>query len=525
VRTVFPTQEGKPYVPQDYDLRFHGPVTVRAALANSYNVPAVKALQYIGVEALIDQAARQGINWVADLGFRPAYGAAASAPDPTGGAGQPWIQVENPQSFGLALTLGGGEVRLLDLTAAYAAFANGGRRVTPYAIERIETLAGEPVEETTGSRPAGSGGQEGGATPARAVDPRVAYLITDILSDGDARLPAFGPGNVLDIGRPAAAKTGTTTDWRDNWTLGYTPDLAAGVWVGNADNTPMLDISGISGAGPIWHDFMVNVLRNVPARQFARPDGLVQVEVCADSGLLPGVERDWASRAANSGASARSGGASASATATTATRTVSPAAAPCPARRPEWFIAGTEPQAVDRAHLQVPIDVRTGQPASKVTPADALGYQMVWALPAEYQAWARENSIAQPAGLATADLADVGTAHGGSGPAGQPASLLSRAPAPLALASPDPNRSYKLDPGLPAEAQKLPVTAMPGRELLGEGSAITLLLDGSPFATVAGPDYTAWWQLATGEHTFQAAGRRADDTQITSPVVSIYVEH
>ena len=547
VRTVFPTQEGKPYAPQDYDLRFHGPVTVRAALANSYNVPAVKALQYIGVEALIDQAARQGINWVANLGFRPAYGAAASAPDPTGGAGRPWIQVENPQSFGLALTLGGGEVRLLDLTAAYAAFANGGRRVTPYAIERIETLAGdhvpaapagEPVEETTGSRPAGSGGQEGGATPARAaparatparaVDPRVAYLITDMLSDGDARLPAFGPGNVLDIGRPAAAKTGTTTDWRDNWTLGYTPDLAAGVWVGNADNTPMLDISGISGAGPIWHDFMVNVLRNVPARQFARPDWLVQVEVCADSGLLPGVERDWASRAAKSGAGAPSGAAARSggafATATAATRTVSPAAAPCPARRPEWFIAGTEPQAVDRAHLQVPIDVRTGQPASEVTPADALGYQMVWALPAEYQAWARENGIAQPAGLATADLADVGTAPGGSGPAGQPAGLLSRAPAPLALASPDPNRSYKLDPGLPAEAQKLPVTAMPGRELLGEGSAITLLLDGSPFATVAGPDYTAWWQLATGEHTFQAAGRRADGTQVTSPVVSIYVE-
>ena len=95
-----------------------------------------------------------------------------------------------------------------------------------------------------------------------SLDPRVAYLITDILSDERARVPAFGQGNVLEIGRPAAAKTGTTTDWRDNWTLGYTPDLTVGVWVGNADNTPMKGVSGISGAGPIWHDFM----RHGPAR-------------------------------------------------------------------------------------------------------------------------------------------------------------------------------------------------------------------------------------------------------------------
>jgi hypothetical protein len=102
--------------------------------------------------------------------------------------------------------------------------------------------------------------------------------------------------------------------------------------------------------------------------------------------------------------------------------------------------------------------------------------------------------------------------------------LLSRAPAPLALASPDPNRFYKLDPGLPAEAQKLQVTAMPGPELRRNGSAITLLLDGGPFATVSGPDYTTWWQLATGEHTFEATGRRGDGTQVTSTVVRIYVE-
>ena len=97
-------------------------------------------------------------------------------------------------------------------------------------------------------------------------------------------MPAFGQGNMLEIGRPAAAKTGTTTDWRDNWTLGYTPDLTVGVWVGNADNTPMKGVSGISGAGPIWHDFMVSVLRDRPPLAFTQPDGLVRVEVCRGFG-------------------------------------------------------------------------------------------------------------------------------------------------------------------------------------------------------------------------------------------------
>ncbi len=515
LRTVFPTEEGRPYVPQDYDLRFHGPVTVRAALANSYNIPAVKALQYIGVEALIDQAQRQGINWASDLGSRPAYAAALTPPDTTTGTAGPSTQMERPASFGLALTLGGGEVRLLDLTAAYAAFANGGQRVSPYAIERVETLAGEPLGEASGSGWQAVAAAPAAASPQLAVDPRVAYLITDILSDDDARLPAFGPGNVLDIGRPAAAKTGTTTDWRDNWTLGYTPELASGVWVGNADNSPMLDISGISGAGPIWHDFMVSVLRDVPARPFTRPSGLVQLEVCANSGLLPGGESDWPARTVASGGAA----------AFPAAGALAPSAEPCPSRRLEWFIAGIEPKLIDRAHLQVPIDVRTGRPAAASTPSSALGYQAMWALPVEYQAWARENDIPQPAvGLLTASLAQPAKEAEGSDPPDGQAGLVARAPAPLTLASPDPNRSYRLDPGLPREAQKLPVRALPGPALLSEGSPVTLLLDGRPFATVAGPDYSAWWQLSTGQHTFQAAGRLADGREVTSEVVSVYVQ-
>ena len=120
-----------------------------------------------------------------------------------------------------------------------------------------------------------------------AISPQIAYLITSILSDDLARIPAFGEDSVLNLSRPAAAKTGTTTDFRDNWTLGYTPDLAVGVWAGNANNAPMYRVTGITGAGPIWHDFMEEALRGMPEKKFARPDGIVEKEICDASGLLP----------------------------------------------------------------------------------------------------------------------------------------------------------------------------------------------------------------------------------------------
>ena len=313
LRAAFLTAEGEPYVPNNYDRRYHGPVTVRTALANSYNIPAVRTLDAIGVDALIEQAARLGIPWELEArNWKLETGSSKLETGDSETEGDPLLASSFQQAasrYGLSLTLGGGEVRLLDLTAAYAAFANGGQRVTPYAIARVETLDGETIrDQESGVRDQASEGRSqesasfqlrvssiharGAGSPASsfqlpAVDPRVAYLITDILSDERARVPAFGQGNMLEIGRPAAAKTGTTTDWRDNWTLGYTPDLTVGVWVGNADNTPMKGVSGISGAGPIWHDFMVTVLRDRPPLAFTQPDGLVRVEVCADSGLLP----------------------------------------------------------------------------------------------------------------------------------------------------------------------------------------------------------------------------------------------
>ncbi len=298
VQTAFVTREGMPYVPRNYDLAFRGPVRLREALASSYNVIAVKVLDEIGIETLTTLAGRMGITTFDDA-------------DP----------------LGLAIALGGGEVRLLELTSAYAAFANGGQRVTPQVILRVEDSAGALVW----APPA--------APPEQALDARVVYLLTDILSDDLARVATFGEESVLKLSRPAAVKTGTTTNFRDNWTVGYTPDLVVGVWVGNADNTPMRGISGVDGAAPIWHEVMETALKGRPAQAFSRPEGLVEAEVCAISGMVPGPD--------------------------------------CPHRVRELFIAGTVPTETCTLHQRV-------------------GDQVYLALPPEAHGWAREQGIALP---------------------------------------------------------------------------------------------------------------------------------
>ena len=169
----------------------------------------------------------------------------------------------------ISLTLGGDDAPA-GLAAARSLCQRQARR-RPVMID-VKDASGETIY----SARSGLGG--------RVIDERVAWLISDILSDNNARAPAFTTHSILQIGRPAAVKTGTTTDFRDNWTVGYTPNLVVGVWVGNADNSPMLDISGVSGAGPIWHHFMRTVLRGQPGL-VERPDGLVRV--CA----LPGCPR------------------------------------------------------------------------------------------------------------------------------------------------------------------------------------------------------------------------------------------
>ncbi|HEX2184116.1 MAG TPA: penicillin-binding transpeptidase domain-containing protein, partial [Chloroflexota bacterium] len=242
-QTEFPGNP--PYAPRNYDGRFHGVVTARSALANSYKIPAVKTLQFVGVPALIDLSRRMGIGTFQD-----------------------------PQRYGLSLTLGGGEVRLLDLTSAYGVFATGGRRAPPVSILKVTDSEGKVLDQYPGPR------------PATVVDPQRSYLITSILADNEARTPAFGPDSPLKLSRPAAVKTGTTDDFRDNWTVGYTGQLVTGVWVGNADNRPMRGTSGVTGAAPIWHDFMELALRPLPIDSLEPPPGLERVAVSRDSGRL-----------------------------------------------------------------------------------------------------------------------------------------------------------------------------------------------------------------------------------------------
>ncbi|MFN2138767.1 MAG: transglycosylase domain-containing protein, partial [Candidatus Promineifilaceae bacterium] len=261
VEVEYPQVDGQTYAPINYDGRFHGPVRLREALANSYNIPAVLLLEDLGVPKLLEFARTLGIeSWQNDS-----------------------------SQYGLALTLGGAEVTPLELTSTYATFANGGYRTEPVSILRVETNAGELLYEQTFEQ------------GERVLDERVAFLISDILDDDEARVPAMGSDNPLDLPFPAAAKTGTTNDFRDNWTVGYTPGLAVGVWTGNTDNSEMFNVSGLTGAAPLWSDYMQAIYSDPalqqtlavegvpPASEFTPVEGLEQETLCAISSVVIGA--------------------------------------------------------------------------------------------------------------------------------------------------------------------------------------------------------------------------------------------
>ena len=336
VRTEFPDGANPPYVPTNYDGKEHGLVNVRTALANSYNVPAVKTLEHVGLERLKDAARRAGITTL-------------TKPD-----------------YGLSLTLGGGEVTLLELTAAYATLANGGTHVPVSPIACVLDAEGKLIWQGAASNDvatcAAAGKPVSGAvTPIPAVPafkPQLVYLITSILADPEARKPTFaGAANVMTLpGRPAAVKTGTTNDYRDAWTVGYTPDLAVGAWVGNADYKPMQQVAGSLGAAPIWHNVMARALEGKPALPFTPPQGVSRSTVCADSGTAPSEA--------------------------------------CPKQRDELFAAdrGPLPAAFD-LWQRVRVDKVTGQLANEFTPADRIETRDVAIFPERYREWAASHGF------------------------------------------------------------------------------------------------------------------------------------
>lgn len=273
VPSSFQTPDGS-YVPLDYDRRFRGPVSLRTALASSLNVPAVRTLDAVGIDTFLEMAHRAGLATLTDS-----------------------------ERYGLALTLGGGEVRLVDLVNAFSIFATGGRRPQPYAVSRVLDADGNVLYEHPRTE------------PAQVLDPAIAYLVADILSDRDARIPGFGEVTPLDLPFRAGVKTGTTTNFRDNWTVGFTPALVTGVWAGNADGSPMHDVSGVDGAAPIWRDVMEAASAGEDG-WLARPANIVESTVCDPTGLRPGPD--------------------------------------CPTPRRELFVAGTEPKGIERYYVRWP---------------------------------------------------------------------------------------------------------------------------------------------------------------------------
>ena len=278
---VYQIAGSKPYAPKNYDNSFHGNVTLRSALANSYNVPAVKVLASYGVDKMIDQGRNLGITT--------------------------WNQ---PERYGLSLTLGGAEVKMTDMAVVFGTLANQGQRINLHPILKVTDSKGKTLMDfncqdlTNQSQPdylpqaripnpdivpeAQAATKHISCQPNQALNSNIASILTDILSDQVARAPSFGMTSFLNIpNHQVAVKTGTTNDKRDNWTIGYTTDYLAAVWVGNNDNAPMSQVaSGITGASPIWHNIMVKILEGSEPHKFSPPTDLIKVDICPITGQL-----------------------------------------------------------------------------------------------------------------------------------------------------------------------------------------------------------------------------------------------
>lgn len=275
--TTFNVAGQEPYTPKNYDGEFRGNITLRNAFAESRNIPAVKVLASYGVDKMIELGTKMGITTWSD-----------------------------PKNYGLSLTLGGGEIRLLDLAQVYASIADYGRRPDIHPLLNVINFRGKVLEEfncQSSDNPIKVIREETASTSASlslleqdlgcggdsVLEPTVAYLITDILKDNNARAPSFGSNSLLTVkGHPeVAAKTGTSNDLRDNLAIGYTQDYLVAVWIGNNDNSPMSRIaSGVTGATPIFNKIMTALLSEKETTPWPIPEALIRLPICPFTGTL-----------------------------------------------------------------------------------------------------------------------------------------------------------------------------------------------------------------------------------------------
>lgn len=418
ISTNFTTKDNAPYTPVNFDGREHGYVSVRESLASSLNVPAVLTLNTVGISPVLDLAHELGID-----------------------------SLSAPQDYDLSLALGGGEMSLLELSTAYAALANEGKFTDNFSILEIHDADGNLLYEQKRNN------------PTQVINPQVAWLISDILSDDTARQTGFGLNSILKIDRPAAVKTGTTTNFHDNWTIGYTPDLLVGVWVGNSNYETMHNITGLTGAAPIWHEVMRSILEGKPKLSFLQPTGMTQVEICDLSGML--------------------------------------ATAECPHVKQEWYIAGTQPLQADTFYRQIWIDPWTNHLANEITPTDRRKSMIVLDIPIEAQVWAHSQGLAL--------LTDYSL---------PPDDLKQQ----LILTSPFDNTTYRIDPTFDPSAQQISLEAI-GQGY----SQVNFYVDGNLVAASTEAPYQAWWLLSEGVHHFWAEGISSSGEEIRSEEVVIEV--
>ncbi len=421
IPTAIPDHEGE-YVVENYDRKFHGPVRIRTALACSYNVPAVRVLHAIGTDLFLQRLRNAGITSL----------------------------TRTPDFYGYGLTLGNGEVSLLELTNAYSALANGGLWKPAVLFRSAETADGTRVD--------GLFSDDGQGDPRRIYDERAAFLVTDVLSDPVARRPAFGSWFRFPFS--CAVKTGTTKDYRDNWTVGYTTEYTVGVWVGNFDGSVMHGVSGVAGAGGIFIDVM-NLLHSMPGEpvpgEFKIPSGLTRCSICTVSGQLPGPY--------------------------------------CRRTMQEWFRSDRVPSAHCTIHRAYRVRDEAGIWATKVYEV----YGM------EYSSWVAGERIPVPPPGARRVIEP-----------GPPAASQILAAA-LSIVAPVNGDVYKLDPVLRREYQTLRVLgSIPDRM-----RDVRLRVDGS--AEVPYQNGGVRWTLAPGAHVFSLVGLLADHLVESRPV-TIHVE-